>query len=65
MDIFAVDPTLRSRDEPYAASPILGFLSLLIFGLFIAIFINKLLMIARKDAETISVTNTFSVKYLL
>jgi hypothetical protein len=61
MDMFSVNPTLRSRDEPYSATPFLGFISILILGIFIALFVNNLLAIARKDSDTISVTNSFQV----
>ncbi len=59
--MFSVNPTLRSRDEPYSATPFLGFISILILGIFIALFVNNLLAIARKDSDTISVTNSFQV----
>jgi hypothetical protein len=61
MDMFSDNPTLRSRDEPYSATPFLGFISILILGIFIALFVNNLLAIARKDSDTISVTNSFQV----
>jgi len=61
MDMFSVNPTLRSRDQPYSATPFLGFISILILGIFITLFVNNLLAKARKDSDTISVTNSFQV----
>lgn len=59
LDMFGANPTLRSRKEPYSATPCLGAFSLLILAFFLYLFIKNIVEIVNMDKGQINSSKNF------
>lgn len=64
-DMFFVEPTLRYKQEAFSSTSGLGFISLLIYGVLIWLFVQNLMLVINMDTSKITISETLHVKMIL